>query len=340
MLRRDFLLTTAALSAACATHHRLAPAPGPQRGIAFDGYLGPRPTTSDVEALRVLGVSHLALFPFGYMRSHRDAAVLRFGGSNTHWSLTDEGLLHIGRLARQAGIRVVLLPTLADFVDGRWRGEIEMDDERAWETWFASYEAFVLHYAALAARMDADGFSVGTELRSTVHRADWWRQLVTQVRHQFSGWLTYAANWDDFDQVPWWSSLDLVGVQAYFELGTPPAGADPVSHLVDAWAPTRDRLASLSSQLDRRVLFTEIGYKSHTGATTRPWQWELSGPPDPTLQRAAYEAAFRVFWYEPWFAGFYWWKWKLHATQDEEHDRDFSPQGKPAEEVIRRYYSR
>ncbi|MDH3456119.1 MAG: hypothetical protein OER90_04690 [Gemmatimonadota bacterium] len=338
MRRRDFFLTTVTAAAACATRRRVAPLPGPQRGIAFDGYLAPEPTISDVKALHALGVSHVALFPFGYMRGHRDPEVLRFGGPDTHWSLTDDGLLRVGHLAQQAGIGVVVLPTLADFVDGRWRGEIEMDDERGWETWLASYEQFIVHYAALAAKMDAVGFSVGTELRSTVHRTDWWRRVIATVRRRFSGWLTYAANWDDFDQVPWWPALDLVGVQAYFELGTPPAGGDPVNHLVEAWAPIRDRLASLSSRVGRRVLFTEIGYKSHVNATARPWQWELSGLPDPSLQRAAYEAAFRVFWHEPWFAGFYWWKWKPNATSDEEHARDFSPQGKPAETVLRRYY--
>jgi hypothetical protein len=338
MRRRNFFLTTATAAVACATGRRVVPVHGPQRGIAFDGYRAPQLTISDIETLRALGVSHLALFAFGYMRTYQDPEVLRFGGPDTHWSLTDDGLLHVARLARQVGIRVVLLPTLADFVDGRWRGEIEMNDERGWQTWLASYEQFILHCARLATRMDAVGFSIGTELRSTVHRAAWWRTLVTKVRRRFSGWLTYAANWDDFDHVLWWSALDFVGVQAYFELGTPATGSDPVSHLVEAWAPIRDRLASLSARFGRRVLFTEIGYKSHSNATARPWQWELSGSPDPSLQRAAYDAAFRVFWREPWFAGFYWWKWKSNATKDDQHDRDFSPQGKPAEQVLRRYY--
>lgn len=336
MQRRRFLLTTAAAVTACATRTRITPRK--QRGIAFDGYLAPKPTISELQTLVALGVSHLALFPFGYMRSHRDPEVLRFLDPDTHWSLTDDGLLYVGDLARRAGIRVVVLPTLVDFVDGRWRGEIEMEDEPGWQAWLASYEQFLLHYARLAARMGAAGFSVGTELRSTVHRVESWRRLVTRVRHQFSGWLTYAANWDDFEHVPWWTEVDLIGVQAYFELGSPPAGGGTVSHLVGAWSPIRDRLALLSSQAGRRVLFTEIGYKSHTNATARPWQWELSGTSDTTLQRAAYEAAFKAFWHEPWFAGFYWWKWKPDATSDSGHDRDFSPQGKPAEEVLRHYY--
>jgi hypothetical protein len=338
MLRRDFLLTTAALSAACAGRERGSPISGPQRGIAFDGYDAPMPTADDFLAIRALGASHLALFPFGYMRSHRDPEVLRFSADSTHWALTDEGLMRMGHLARGAGLSIILMPTLVDFLDGHWRGEIAMGDELDWSDWFTSYEQFLMHYAGLGARMNAVGLSVGTELRSTAHRDASWRQLIGRVRERFHGWLTYAANWDDFESLAWWDALDLVGVQAYFELGDPPHGDDRVGQLMAAWAPTRERLARLSSRLGMRVLFTEIGYKSHTGATAHPWQWDIAGVPDPDLQRAAYEAAFRVFWREPWFAGFYWWKWRPQGHHDEDYERDFTPQGKAAEDVIRRYY--
>ncbi len=335
------LIASSALGFSCVARRKLSPVPGPQRGIAFDAYQT-TPSPDDFTVLLEVGATHVALFPFGYMRSHREPRVSRYEGPDIDWSLTDEGLLTLGSWARAAGLGVILIPTLADFTDGHWRGEVQMDDEESWSVFFESYGSFVLHYADLAARMQANGLSVGTELRETVGRSSEWTALIGRVRERFRGWLTYAANWDDYESVPWWSALDLVGVQAYFELGDPGPGARATrsENIAAAWAPIRDRLSALNQATGKRILFTEIGYKSHTRSTVHPWDWEISGTPDPELQAAAYEAAFDVFWSEPWFAGFYWWKWRPQAVRDRQYELDFTPQGKPAEQVLRGRYRR
>ena len=216
-----------------------------------------------------------------------------------------------------------------------------MNDEGHWAEWFASYREFVLHYAEIAEQAGAVGLSVGTELRQTVHREAQWRETISLTRARFGGWLTYAANWDDFDQVPWWDAVDYIGVQAYFELGDAPTDLSTQrQQLTDAWIPIRDRLHAVSGRFDRKIFFTEVGYKSHEGATVKPWRWELEGESDPVLQAHAYEAAFRSFWHQPWFAGFYWWKWHPAAGLRSDRSRDFTPQGKPAESVLRHWYHR
>ncbi len=339
MQRRTFLIVTGSgCVAACTARKSLPPVLGHQQGIAFDGFRT-KPEQEDFDALTALGATHIALFPFGYMRSHTEPTVSRYSGRRVDWSLSDEGLLETGRMAREAGLRVVVLPTLADFRDGHWRGEVHMANEESWARFFESYREFLLHHAALAERMQAVGFSVGTELRETVARTTQWRETIGMVREQFWGWLTYAANWDDYGSIPWWDAVDLIGVQAYFELGDPGNGtvSERREKLASAWGPIRRRLAALSETTGKQILFTEIGYKSHTGSTAQPWKWEIEGLPDSTLQEAAYEAAFDVFWDKPWFAGFYWWKWQTHSGMHA--DRDFTPQGKPAEQVVRRYYS-
>jgi hypothetical protein len=339
MLRRSFLVASGAFALGCEARRRGASVPGPQRGIAFDGYLAP-PSASDFAAMRALGVTHVALFPFGYMRQHTEPRVYRYTDPDTDWSLTDRGLLSTGLMAREAGLSVIVIPTLSDFTDGHWRGEVQMVDEATWDAFFDSYARFLLHYAGLAQEMRAVGLSVGTELRETVAREAEWRRLIGRAREAFNGWITYAANWDDYALVPWWDAVDLIGVQAYFELGEPLGMSRRArrASLVRAWQPIKEELAAFSARTDRRVLFTEVGYKSHTGATVHPWQWEVEGIADPQLQALAYEAAFETFWRERWFAGFYWWKWRARGANDRERDRDFTPQGKPAEAVIRRYY--
>lgn len=337
MHRRHFLAAAAGTTlSACSWP---LPYRGPHRGIGLDPWRA-RPVQADFHRLRHTGATHVAIFPYGLMESHTTPEVRRFdeGHPWMDWSLGDDGIRAMVQMARRAGLHVTLLPTLADFVDGHWRGEVAMETERAWERWFASYRDFVGHYADLARETGAAGFSIGTELRGTVDRGDAWLDTIQAVRQRFGGWVTYAANWDDYDRVPWWSAVDFIGVQAYFELHAPPAGPPQRRDLEAAWEPIRVQLRAISERFDRKVLFTEVGYKSHEGATLRPWDWELTGSPAPDLQASAYEAAFRTFWNQPWFGGFYWWKWHPAAGLDRARPRDFTPQGKPALDILTQWY--
>jgi hypothetical protein len=47
---------------------------------------------------------------------------------------------------------------------------------------------------------------------------------------------------------------------------------------------------------------------------------------------------FESFAKEPWFAGTYWWKWPSHGRGGP-YDLSHRPNGKPAMEVLRRWFS-
>ena len=49
-----------------------------------------------------------------------------------------------------------------------------------------------------------------------------WRALIAEVRQHTDAPLTYAANWTDYRQVPFWDALDIIGIQAYFPLTDDP----------------------------------------------------------------------------------------------------------------------
>ena len=54
-----------------------------------------------------------------------------------------------------------------------------------------------------------------------------------------------------------------------------------------------------------------------------------------------YEALFETFWDEPWFAGGFCWKWfHDHGRTISEENNRFTPQGKPAEEVMKTWYGK
>ncbi len=79
-------------------------------------------------------------------------------------------------------------------------------------------------------------------------------------------------------------------------------------------------------------------------AASRPWEWPSRNDPTAVnleLQARCYEAFFRSVWREPWLAGVYWWKWHPnHHRAGGAANRDFTPQNKPAEQVIARWYGR
>ena len=101
---------------------------------------------------------------------------------------------------------------------------------------------------------------------------------MAQARRSYSGRLTYAANFDQYDAVAFWDELDLIGINAYFPLrgwelpGL--AGADLEGQLSAGWRRVLSGIDGFRRRrglAGRQVLFTEIGYVARTNATLKPW---------------------------------------------------------------------
>lgn len=173
-----------------------------------------------------------------------------------------------------------------------WRGDIGCGSSpftaRQWSLWFASYKAFILKYAALAQEERVAMLSINCELYCANRQAEQWRSVVASVRAVFHGWLTEAAmpqgcagsaqnsNGSTIggsgqcagitsgmltapcvDGVDWWSSLDFIGIDAYFVLN-----ATTLDALVRQWRPYVNWARGLSELHGKQVVFTEIGYCS------------------------------------------------------------------------------
>ncbi|HET8673915.1 MAG TPA: hypothetical protein VFL87_09780 [Thermoleophilaceae bacterium] len=244
---------------------------------------------------------------------------------------SDAAVLHAMQTARSLGLSAVLKPQV-NIYGGAWRGAIRPLDRNAW---FASYQGFIDHYALLAQQGGASMLVVGDELKSMSGAADTgrWESIIGAARQRFAGRLTYAANFDEYQNVGFWPSLDYIGVDAYFPLSWEPDPSVPA--LVSAWS-ERCYLAGLeqvSALAGKPVLFTEIGYRSRPYATASPGVWNAFAPPDPQAQANAYEAAYEAFAGQPWFAGMYWWNWPAVLPASGQNS-DYPPVLKPAEGVM------
>lgn len=338
MTRGSVILAVSLLSlAAIPAEESQPPRISRMRGVCWEavGRVG----LKEIAPLRDAGVDWISQTPFGWCRSVHSTEVVIATGSRVYWGESDKGLAETARLARAIGIKTLLKPHL--WVGHRdWVGNLKMESEADWKAWFESYEKFILHYAALAERERMEALAVGTELSGASSRSSEWRSLIARVRTVFHGPLTYCANWEEADRVPFWGDLDFIGIQAYYPLSDSPRPTP--GELRASWDRIASSLETLSRRTRRPIAFTEIGYRSVVGGVKQPWNWDTDGGTDLQLQSEAYRALFDRLWGRAWFEGTFIWKWNPYLVSGKrppsETERDFTPQGKPALDVIREYY--
>ena len=117
-----------------------------------------------------------------------------------------------------------------------------------------------------------------------------WRALIARVRSVYTGRLTYAANYDHYPEIGFWDQLDVIGVNAYFELWPielPLDADEPLDrHLREAWDEHLEDLDAFRHRRglpDRPVLFTELGYTRRRHCSVHSWAsagYSLFGPAD------------------------------------------------------------
>jgi hypothetical protein len=217
-----------------------------------------------------------------------------------------------------------------------WHNDIEMKTDDDWRAWFSRYEEYLLSYVRQAAEAGADAFCVGRETdKAAIAREGDWRRLIARVRQGFKGPLTYSANFDGYERIPFWDALDVIGISAYFPLAlgeAPPSASD----LAERWDGVMTPLRELSRRTNRRVVFTEIGYPALATGARRPWE-ENDGPADVWLQARLYEAALAAVSRQPFLAGSFFWLWE-GTSRPPFRDSSFSIQDKPAAFVMARFY--
>ena len=278
--------------------------------------------TSDsaLRAIASIGATHVTVIVTAYQSSQTSDRV-QIDSTRTP---TLESVRHALASAASLGLKVVVKPHV-DLYDGTWRGLIAPSDPTAW---FESYKQFLFPLVALAESVHAAQFVIGTELAGTIPYKDRWEALIRFVRLRYHGEITYAASWDEAARVPFWRSMDFVGIDFYFPVATRP---DPGRFdILSGWQPWLERLHLLYEQTGRRIILTEIGYPSLSGAGMNPFAFGGDRAIDLTEQADLYWAALRATSDLDWVAGMYWWNWSADGSGDPQNS-DYTPSGKPAE---------
>jgi hypothetical protein len=270
-----------------------------------------------------LGANAIAVVPFLWQANPGSPDLVR--GQD----VTDPELRAAIRDAHALGLAVMVKPHV--WVPQSWAGAVSMDSDADWRQWFANYRDQLDRIARLAQDEHADALALGTELAKTSQRPEW-EQLISSVRSIYSGRLLYVAhNTDEAESVPFWHSLDAVGVSLY-----PPLGADDDS--VDRrakMAAVADGLDALSARTGKSVIVAEIGLRSARGAAAKPWESteERVSAPDPRLQAEVLGDWLTVL-NRPSIGGALIWCWFTDPNSGGMKDTDFTVQGKPAEQTL------
>jgi len=275
-----------------------------------------------------------------------DTVTISFSGYQKHaasWRIRNDeertpdpdDMVRLIAVARANHLRVILMPKilLSEPRGSEWRGRIQPP---SWKDWFEQYRRFIVPWARLAEEARAEVFVVGSELVSAEKHTRHWLRTIGDVRRVFHGQLAYSANWDHYSKIEFWNKVDLIGLTTYYKLSD--TEMPSVSDLLDAWVPIKKQILSWQRTAAKPLLLTEVGWPSQPGCSIEAWNYYRHTKPSPEgleEQRRCYEAFARTWADVPQLAGTIWWEWTPEPAGPQ--DFGYTPKGKPAEQVLRRW---
>ncbi|MEM7162431.1 MAG: hypothetical protein AAF487_08295 [Bacteroidota bacterium] len=281
----------------------------------------------------------ITLTDWAYQKTIHSGSIVNYSADSSRIEESNAAWLARVNWMQSEGFDIFIKPHLWIYKteNNQWRSEIFPKDEEAWQIWKEDYRKYILRYAKIAEESGAEMFCIGTELtRLTLEKPDYWKKLIEEVRDIYSGKLTYAANWyREFEEITFWDQLDYIGVQAYFPLAD--KNNPSIEDLENAWEQYTPTLGHLSDSLNKKVIFTELGYRSVSHTASMPWEWVEEREDDSVFsdeaQANCYQAFFTQVWPQDWFAGVHIWQVKqMHLNKGE--NLDFYLDGKKAEQIV------
>jgi len=282
-----------------------------------------------VNKLAVMGSNAVVFIPF-LEQDAADAVEIRKSDA-----VTEKQLAAAIGYAHDVGLKVIIKPQI--LIPGSWAGAIKHADPVGWQSWFDSYSKQIVACARFAAKHDVDGFVVGTELARASLHVDW-PALIAQVREILPRpvQLTYAAhNTEGLKAFKYWKDLDAASLTLYPSLGSSGDKEDMQVHIEQAV----EELREVAEKIERPLWVMEIGMPSAAGAFEKPWEWHTlkQAKVDLTLQRDALDLWLKAL-DQPWINALFIWAWFSDIKAGGINDTDYTPQNKPAEYIVRRYW--
>ncbi len=293
---------------------------------------------SHLSPIKSINANWVAVVPYAFSRGNTPSVT--YNHSHQWRGETEAGIIETIESAHQLGLKVMMKPHI--WVRGQgWAGEYNLKNEVEWLAWEKDYASYIMRFAKISDSLNVEMICIGTEYKNAVKkRPEFWVKLIEDIRMIYTEKITYAANWDNYENVTFWNKLDYIGIDAYFPISK--SKTPSVEELELKWKPVFQKIKSFQAKIDKPILFTEFGYRSMDYCTAGHWEMDhQNGDVNLTGQLNASDAIFKVFWNEDWFAGGFYWKWfAKHTEAGGLNNSHYTPQNKPVETVIRDWYGR
>jgi hypothetical protein len=290
-----------------------------------------------IDPIIKLNVNYAAIMPFGFIKNLQHPEI-GYNSGRQWFGETKEGVKQYVEKLHQNNIQVMVKPQIWIW-HGEFTGDLQMTSEEDWQILEDSYRNFIIDFAKVAEENKVDIFCIGTELEQfIIHRPDYWNDLISEIKAIYKGKLTYAANWDEYKRVPFWKQLDYIGIDAYFPISDKETPTIEEAKL--GWKPWKEEMILLSTEVNKKIVFTEYGYRSVNYSGKEPWKSDRNlGKVNLKAQENLTEALFEEIWKEEWFVGGFLWKWHIkHKGIGGKDNTMFTPQNKPVEYIIKKNY--
>jgi len=283
-----------------------------------------------LQTIQSLGATSVAIIPFGFIRPGNHKVEFNLTPWQW-WGETVEGVEETIRRAHKAGLSVLLKPQI--YIPGDWIGSYRPGNAKEWNEFIQSYRNYILTFLHLAEKYGVEMVCLGTEMKSILKSdEEWFEKLICDAREMYQGKLTYAANWDEYQSISFWDRLDYLGINAYF----------PLCETNCLWDSITQELEQSSQLWQKDILFTEYGYLSVEDCLEPTWELEKQihqKKVDEECQKMALEQVWTSLGNKEWWAGGFIWKWFPEGMGHEGYvDKDYTPQGKLAEESLRQFF--
>ncbi|MFK8058744.1 MAG: glycoside hydrolase [Polaribacter sp.] len=310
-----------------------------QKKINGVSFVASRDSINSKHILPVIDVksNYVTLMPYSFIRNI-ETPKIEFNTNREWFGETENGLLQYAKEFQKVGVKIVVKPHLW-LRRGGFTGDLKPTTEENWKILEDSYRDYILTYAKAAEDLNAEILCIATELEQFVKlRPKYWQNLILEIKKIYKGKLTYAANWDEYKRVTFWGQLDYIGVDAYFPLSDKKTPS--VADFEKGWQTHKKEMLGIQKKYNKKILFTEFGYRSLDYAGKKPWESNrVSGNINLQAQVNGLQAIHNQFWKEDWFAGGFIWKWfHSHDRVGGKNNNRFTPQNKPAEELLRELY--
>lgn len=312
-------------------------APPPLKGMAL-GTFNPDPAhpyDQELNEIHALGTNAVLLMVPWYQKDIRsDEMEPHWSSSTGGTTISDARLKELISSIHQKGMLVLLMPYLRfDQREGKeWRGVLQPSHLARWKE---NYGKFILHYARLARQTGAEYLAVGSELGSMETEAAFWKDLIARVRKVYGGALLYSANWDHYTTPVFWDDLDAIGITAYHRLTD--EDQPRLAQLKNSLKESKQQVLEFQKRHPgKKLIITEVGFPSLTGASRDPWNYFADSSPNPKEQALCYRAFIETWNDTAQLEGVFWWVWYGPGGLG---DKSYTPRGKPAAHLLKQWYS-